>query len=160
MDFIAEWNLMCVFWNHYSRSSQTEIFKIGVTVEITSDEAIPLNELEDIVKPALDSRQIDHLRVERDNFYDLVAITGNFHFSPRNILNSFQFQNSIVLFSLFGPKFFFSWNEFRVCLFEIKLPFFSFKKTFLLCSFCIAFEFFLYINITNVCVACNLMHNQ
>ncbi|XP_055304960.1 uncharacterized protein LOC129569814 [Sitodiplosis mosellana] len=60
-----------------TRSSQSEIFNIGVTIEITSDEAIPLNELEDIIEPALDSRQIQHLRVERDNFYELVAITVN-----------------------------------------------------------------------------------
>lgn len=82
----------------FSRSSQTEIFKIGVTVEITSDEAIPINELEDIIKPALDSRQIDNLPVERDSFYELAAITGNFTSYFHNI--HFNFKIDCVIFIL------------------------------------------------------------
>lgn len=62
-----------------SRPSSSEIFKIGVTVDITSDEPITKDELEDIIRPALDSRHIDDLSVERDDFYSLVTIKGNFN---------------------------------------------------------------------------------
>ncbi|XP_031635070.1 basement membrane-specific heparan sulfate proteoglycan core protein isoform X6 [Contarinia nasturtii] len=56
------------------RPSRKEIFKIGVTVEIISDEPIALNELEQIIGPALDSRKIEDLSVERDSYYELTAI--------------------------------------------------------------------------------------
>lgn len=61
-----------------SRPSKRQIFNIGVTADITADEEIELNELEGIVKTALNSRRIDDLAVELDDFYELSVIEGNF----------------------------------------------------------------------------------
>lgn len=64
----------------FSRPSQTEIFNVGVNVDIVSDEPIALDDLEQIFGSAIDSRKIDDLSVERDDYYELYAIQGNFLF--------------------------------------------------------------------------------
>lgn len=69
---------MYPLYNVFSLPSQNDFFKIGVTIEIRSDEAIRIQELEEIITTALDTRRIDNLTVERDHFYELIAITGNF----------------------------------------------------------------------------------
>lgn len=51
-----------------------------MNVDIESDEPIALDELEQIFGNAIDSRKIDDLSVERDDYYELYAIQGNFLF--------------------------------------------------------------------------------
>lgn len=84
-------------------------------MEITSDEPIPLSELEDIIKPALDARQLAELHVNRDHFYELIAISGNFHF----MLTTFQFISIskliCVVFGILDKRKKFEMNFVFVC---------------------------------------------
>lgn len=54
------------------------MFDVTVTADITADEAITLEELETIIKTALDSQRIDDLIVKRDKSYSLIPIQGNY----------------------------------------------------------------------------------
>lgn len=54
------------------------MFKVGVTADVKSNQAITINELNSIIEKALENHKIGELTVKKDDFYELVAIKGNF----------------------------------------------------------------------------------
>lgn len=63
--------------SYSSRPNQRTFFEVVATVDIKSDQSIPLNELDTIIRRALDSGQIGGIRVKRDDTYSLLPIEGN-----------------------------------------------------------------------------------
>lgn len=53
------------------------MFTIGVTLDIKSEVAIPVSELDEIIREALDEMKIDDVTAKKDDFYELVPIKGN-----------------------------------------------------------------------------------
>lgn len=70
--------IQSVFPSYFSRPNQHTFFEVVASVDIRSDESIPLRELDAIIKRALDSGQIGGIRVKRDDTYSLEPILGNF----------------------------------------------------------------------------------
>lgn len=62
----------------YSRPNQRTFFEVLATVDIRSDRPTSLNELDTIIKRALESGQLGGIRVKRDESYSLLPIRGNF----------------------------------------------------------------------------------
>lgn len=86
-----------IFHHFHSRPSQREVFEVTVTADITADEGITLENLDSIIRTALDAQRIDDLVVRRDKSYSLVPIQGNcisefFEFS------SFQMIQKLSIF--------------------------------------------------------------
>lgn len=71
------------FPSYSSRPNQRTFFEVVATVDIRSDESIPLSELDTIIQRALESGQIGGIRVKRDHTYSLLPIEGNFNIEYR-----------------------------------------------------------------------------
>lgn len=67
-----------LFPSYSSRPNHNTFFEVAATVDIRSDQSIPLRELDTIISRALDSGLIGGIRVKRDDTYSLEAINGNF----------------------------------------------------------------------------------
>lgn len=66
--------------NKFSRRpASNKMFTIGATVDMKSQQSIPVRELADMIDKALEAHKIGDLTVRKDEFYELVAIKGNFH---------------------------------------------------------------------------------
>lgn len=55
-----------------------DMFTIGVTVDIKSEQPIAISELSRLIDQALENHRLGELTVKKDDSYELVAVKGKF----------------------------------------------------------------------------------